>query len=281
LSTRHDSSKGRQSQSPTDGDTSPCICSTSTLIQSSKRSRFYSSLPFSQFRRSPETTKDRGYIIFGFSMMMTRRFFLLMAAFGSLWLPSVTPFSADPGRRVFVSTPSKQTKRLVSDCMTPRPEMHTLAPTASVDEAISLLLVNGISGAPVVDPDSGKLVGIISSSDFMFKDYAGALLNMEGSSEHVEGFVQVAKKIVGTSVQDLMTTKVATIHMNEPMAHAAETMGRNKLHRLLVVDPEDEKLVGILTRSDVMRDVMTSVRAALPEHASFAEGEEDASKFKP
>jgi len=38
----------------------------------------------------------------------------------------------------------------------------------------------------------------------------------------------------------------------------------------VVVNPENEdELVGILTRSDVMRDVMTTVAAALPEMSTF------------
>jgi len=153
--------------------------------------------------------------------------------------------------------------------MTPRNKVHVLTPQTTSDEAISFLLTRGISGAPVVDPDSGKLMGIISSSDFMFKDYSGALLNMEGSEESLKGFVEVAQKICGTTVEELMSCNVFTIADTEPMAKAADIMARRNLHRLVVVDPKDEeKLVGILTRSDVMRDVMTTVRAALPEHAA-------------
>ena len=54
-------------------------------------------------------------------------------------------------------------------------------------------------------------------------------------------------------------------------------MARNNLHRLLVVNPNDEDdLVRILTRSDVMRDVMTTVRAALPEGAAGSNADEPA-----
>ena len=187
---------------------------------------------------------------------------LLLIAVSGL-LPTVTPFSQptdtsatakttvarDSPKRVFVGTPSKAIRRLVSDCMTPRKSMHVLYPNVSCDEAILLLLNNGISGAPVVHPDSGKLMGIISSSDFMFKDYSGAVINMEGSSEALASCVEVANKIVGATVEDLMTRKVMTITSGEPMAKAADQMARNNLHRLLVVDPaDDSNLVGILTR---------------------------------
>lgn len=183
-----------------------------------------------------------------------------------------TSVPTDSRQRVFVGTPSKEIHRLVSDCMTPRERLHVLYPHVSCDSAISLLLNNAISGAPVVSPDTGKLLGIISSSDFIFKDYTGAVINMEGSSANLANCVEVAKKIVGSTVEDLMANQVMTIKSHEPMATAADHMARNNLHRLMVVDPTDEStLVGILTRSDIMRDVMSTVRAALPERGTHEE----------
>lgn len=210
--------------------------------------------------------------------MAFSRFF--WTAFSLFFFPSVTCLS-QPGpaagqsaasaahQRVFVSTPARDIQRLVSDCMTPRRKMHVLTPDTPVDDAITLLLTHGISGAPVVSPISGKLQGLISSSDFMFKDFAGALLTMEGSDESMANVVEMAQKIVGSTVKDLMCPHLVTIASTESMAHAADMMARRGLHRLLVVAPDDEhELVGILTRSDVMRDVMTKVRAALPEHGT-------------
>ena len=172
-----------------------------------------------------------------------------MAGFSQQPSEPRTTVATESPQRVFVGTPSKEIQRLVSDCMTPRDSMQVLYPHVSCDEAISLLLNYGISGAPVMDPESGKLMGIISSSDFMFKDYSGAVINMEGSSEALASCVEVAKKIVGTTVADLMTRKVMTIESGAPMAKAADQMARNNLHRLLVVDPQDDSnLVGVLTR---------------------------------
>ena len=200
-----------------------------------------------------------------------------------LCVPTITDALAQPNgsartnhqannQRVFVSTPSKDVSRLVSDCMTPRSRMKVLHPEATSDEAIALLLNNGFSGCPVVHPINGHLMGIISSSDFIFKDYAGALLNMEAntSAENLSGVVSMAQKIVGSTVEELMTRQVVKIRADEPMSHAADTMARGNLHRLIVVNPEDnDELVGILTRSDVMKDVMTTVQQALPEKGTY------------
>jgi len=167
----------------------------------------------------------------------------------------------NPRSRVFVGTPAKSYKRCVSDCMTPRP--FTLKTTDSVDDAIASLLRLGISGAPVVD-GSGKLVGVISTSDFLHKELGGALLPMEGSSETVMGYLEAAQKIIGQRVGDMMTKNPVTINPGASMKEAAKIMAECKLHRVIVMDDNGE-LVGILSRSDVMRDVLTTVRGALPE----------------
>jgi len=192
-----------------------------------------------------------------------------------------TTVASESPQRIFVSTPSI-VQRTVEDFMTPRDELHVLYPHVSCDEAIMVLLNNGISGAPVVNPDNGNLMGVISSSDFMFKDYSGAVINMEGSEENLAGCVELAQKIVGTTVSELMSHQVMTIPLTDSMAKAADQMKRNNLHRLMVVDPADhEKLVGLLTMSDVMRDVLSTVRAALPEKGTHDDTDEDMSGLQP
>mmetsp|Transcript_17291 Transcript_17291/g.23141 ORF Transcript_17291/g.23141 Transcript_17291/m.23141 type:complete len:93 (+) Transcript_17291:268-546(+) len=86
---------------------------------------------------------------------------------------------------------------------------------------------------------------------------------MEGSVETVEGYASAAKKIIAKKVGDLMTENPITIGPNASMREAAALMTANKLHRLPVV--ADGKLIGILSTSDVMKDVLTSVRRLLPE----------------
>jgi len=169
--------------------------------------------------------------------------------------------TSTPRSRVFVGTPAKSPHRCVGDCMSSYP--FTLRTNDSVDEAIASLLRLGVSGAPVVDGD-GTLVGVISTSDFLHKELGGALLPMEGSSEQVMGYLDAAQKIIGQKVGDMMTQNPVTISPNESMKDAAAVMAKSKLHRVIVID-EEEQLVGVLTRSDIMRDVLTTVRGALPE----------------
>lgn len=163
--------------------------------------------------------------------------------------------------RVFLGTPAKYPRRLVSDFMTPNP--ITLTSDTSVNDAIAVLLKNKISGAPVVDSKfridkKFKPVGVVSSSDFLPREDSGVLLTIETKevpSEVMDECTDAAKKVFGQKVQDIMTPNPMTIKQSETMRKASNVMSKFNLHRLLVID-EFGALVGILTRSDIMRDLL-------------------------
>ena len=182
-----------------------------------------------------------------------------------------SPRTTNAAKRVFVSTPSKPNARKVSDCMSTI--LHTLSPTMSVDEGISQLLKYGYSGAPVVDDTTQELIGMVSAFDFLQKEAGGALLPMEGSIKDIEVYIDAAKRIVATSVNDLMTSnRIVTVSPNDTMRDAALIMQKERLHRLPVVDTTTGKLVGMLSSSDVMLDVLTKVQMALPERSTTTTG---------
>jgi CBS domain-containing protein len=143
------------------------------------------------------------------------------------------------------------------------PKSLTLRADDSVDDAMSFLLRHSISGAPVVDANN-VLIGFVSSFDFLQKEaFGGALLPMEGSRDQIEKYVQAAQKICGQNVRDIMSPVVTTLTPEIPMREAAEIMSNARLHRLPVVD-SDNKVVGILSSADVMRDLLHIVRNLPP-----------------
>lgn len=156
--------------------------------------------------------------------------------------------------------------------MTPNP--RTLKTTDTVDEAIVSLLAAGFNGAPVVDPITNNLVGCVTAFDFIQKEETGAILpfDMEDPETQQEMAVN-ARKIVATTVGELTTEEALTIHMDESIRDAAEVLTRERKHRLCVVDDENN-LVGILSTSDVMRNIVDVLRA-LPESSSSTEEEEE------
>jgi CBS domain-containing protein len=176
--------------------------------------------------------------------------------------------------RVFVSTPSQTEQRLVQDWMTPNPVC--LKTTDTVDEAIAKLLHLGFNGAPVVDPLTFNLVGVISAFDVLAKEEGGTLLHFvqDGNAQNLHQIADVARKICAKTVEDLMTPNPLTISPTITMKVAAEIMTRDRCHRLCVVD-QDGSLVGLLATSDVMRHVLKIARRALPEGVDLGSIEDD------
>ncbi len=102
--------------------------------------------------------------------------------------------------RVFVGTPVHKNRRTVNDCMTPISKLCTLTKSATVDEAVHLLLDLNVSGAPVIDEKTGELLGVVSTFDFLQQEAGdGALLPMEGSVEDVKSYLDSAKKVNQTA----------------------------------------------------------------------------------
>lgn len=123
--------------------------------------------------------------------------------------------------RVFISTPSKPTVRIVSDLMTSEPRLFTLAPHTTVDEAIAALLQAGVSGAPVVerlksaetDRVDSRIVGFVSSFDFLPREETGSLVALGDVMEDSE----TARRILGRTVGDVMTRDPVTVTTNDLM----------------------------------------------------------------
>ncbi|MER5497540.1 CBS domain-containing protein [Streptomyces sp. NPDC002466] len=110
----------------------------------------------------------------------------------------------------------------VGDLMTDN--VVSVLPGTSFRETAKLLAEHGISGLPVVDEDD-HVVGVVSESDLL------------------------ARRAL--TAQKLMTSPAVTVHAEEAVADAARLMVRRGVERLPVVD-EEERLVGIVTRRDLL-----------------------------
>jgi CBS domain-containing protein len=122
---------------------------------------------------------------------------------------------------------------LVADVMSQVP--ISVPAHASIDVAIDLMVENNISGLPVVDED-GNLVGLITEFD---------VLDLYGSTH--------GQAATAESCAEFMTSKIRTIQKSASLAVAAQVFQNARFRRLLVLD--SEKLVGILSRRDVVRSI--------------------------
>ncbi len=125
--------------------------------------------------------------------------------------------------------------RTVATVMSPEP--ICIAAAASVAEAAELLDALGIGGVPVID-GAGRLVGVVSQAD---------LLRIRASGLPWTGWH-------GLRVRDVMSEPALTIGSSDSLAEAAERMVERKVHRLVVVD-EEQQPVGVLAQSDVLREI--------------------------
>jgi len=115
-----------------------------------------------------------------------------------------------------------------SDVMTP--DVVTLAPETTVEQAMQTLLGQGVSGAPVVD-DDGRLVGIISEFRLLEIVFDPALRSLR--------------------VADCMTEDVVTVEPSTLLAKVAHLMINHRIRRVPVVS--FGQVVGIISRRDLLR----------------------------
>jgi len=127
-------------------------------------------------------------------------------------------------------------------------DVVSVQPDASLREAASVLVEHRISGVPVVDAE-GAVVGILSETDIVMK--------ASGGSEH-GGYLAwfsdsdlTGDKVAAETVGQAMSAPAVTITPERTTHEAARIMIEDRINRLPVV--RDGKLVGILTRADIVR----------------------------
>ena len=108
-------------------------------------------------------------------------------------------------------------------------------PQTSVKEALELMLANEISGIPVVERDM-KLVGVVTEKDLLrlFFEPGG---------------------IKSKTVEEFMTQPVVHFDENENIDDVCRCLSQVHFRRVPVT--KDEKLVGIVSRPDVIRYILS------------------------
>ena len=134
----------------------------------------------------------------------------------------------------------------------------TVTPDTSVKDLAALFRDKRIGGMPVVQ--DGKLVGIVTEGDLMALDadvqypHYFELFDSIIYLGSQKKFKEQLEKAAAAIVEQLMTRrdKVKTIGPDEPARAAATLMSRHHFDRVPVVD-EDDAVVGLVTRHDIMK----------------------------
>ena len=133
----------------------------------------------------------------------------------------------------------------------------TVREDAKIEEVVRALREHELPGLPVVDGE-GRCVGIITEADLVLPDEEGDLhlphyFQLFGGLvflEPLQRFEDRLRKAFAAKASDMMTPDPVTIEPDASVEDAARLIHDAGHNRLPVV--EDGKLVGIVTRVDVL-----------------------------
>jgi len=135
----------------------------------------------------------------------------------------------------------------VAELMTPREQLDTVSPDTTVAAMVQRMFADRHTGYPVLDGDVH--VGIVTLED-------------------ATDVPEVEREAM--TVADVMERELATVGPMTGAMTALETMQRENVGRLLVV--EDGRLVGLISRTDLMRGFNIIQRGVRPDESGRTRG---------
>ena len=144
----------------------------------------------------------------------------------------------------------------------------TLYEDDTVRKALQIMVNQKIGGLPVVDVNF-KVLGIVTGTDVAKaagKEKEGILTFLfpkDGRKSADQADEAKLRKTMDKPVREIMTSPVITSLPNVPLRDIAGIMGKNGFDRVPIVDA-DGRLVGIVTRRDILRAIATSLDACPP-----------------
>lgn len=129
--------------------------------------------------------------------------------------------------------------------------------TDKIEFVTKVLLQNRISGVPVVD-SGNNVIGIVSESDLIFKakdvklPYYLPLLGGYILLDSIKKFENELVKMSAYKVEQVMNKSIIKVCEETEVSEVTETLVKERINRVPVVD-ENDKLVGIITRSDILK----------------------------
>ncbi|HZO02163.1 MAG TPA: CBS domain-containing protein [Burkholderiales bacterium] len=177
------------------------------------------------------------------------------------WKLNIFRFTRASRGRSIAAT--KEIAMNAKDIMTSK--VITVTPGTLVSDVASLLFTCRISALPVVD--DGRLAGIVSEADLLHRYEIGTDCAMGGDPWWMQLFSadrspEEYVKSHARYARDIMTRDVATVAPDTPLAAIATMLERRRIRRVPVL--EEGQLVGIVSRSDLVRALVSAKRAGVP-----------------
>jgi CBS domain-containing protein len=131
------------------------------------------------------------------------------------------------------------------------PAVWSIAPNATVFDAIELMADKNVGALPVVE--NGRLVGIISERDYTRK----VILKGKSSKE--------------TPVKDIMTLELVTAHPGDSVSQCMHVMTDKRVRHLPVL--EGTKMVGLISIGDLVRRIISAQTATIDNLEKYITGD--------
>lgn len=143
------------------------------------------------------------------------------------------------------------------DVMTPDPV--SVSRDMAVTDAARIMVEKRIGALPVID--GGVLVGLVTEGDLIMQDVK---LEFPTYVHLLDGFIMYPpstarfehelKKAIAATVQDVMTEDPVTVQASTSLEDLATLFVDREISRVPVLD--GEKLVGIVSKSDIVRSIV-------------------------
>jgi len=133
----------------------------------------------------------------------------------------------------------------------------TVDPETPVKDIAQMMLENRIRCLPVVDSD-GKLLGVVDEEDLVHQDakiHFPTFLHFLDSyimlPSSLNRFQKELRQAVGSVAHDVMEEEYRAVNTADSVEKVATLMVDKDLEYVLVV--EEEKLMGVITRADILK----------------------------
>ena len=141
----------------------------------------------------------------------------------------------------------------VADILKSKPHrsVFTIAPAASVFEALKLMAEKNVGALLVVE--GGQVAGIITE-----RDYARKIMLMSRASKE-------------TPVRDIMTSDVMYVRPDHTSEECMALMTENRLRHLPVID--GGQLLGLVSIGDLVKDIISQQQFIIQQLEHYITGE--------
>jgi CBS-domain-containing membrane protein len=123
----------------------------------------------------------------------------------------------------------------------------------TLKEVAELMAQHEISGVPVIDQDN-KVIGVISEKDFLFHMSSKKITTIMGVlAECLKSKGCIILPIKQGKAEDIMSTPAITVKEDAQLIEITRLFTEKAINRVPVIDQEEERLIGIISRGDIVR----------------------------